>query len=120
MAARFLTATGPADAPLSEWLRTAREKRRQMLNLLDAVHAQPLPEPTGDYDSLVEYDRRRVLKEQVLYAMIAACLDLTLAVGALHGLTQSWAPALILLLVLVAPQLIFGLAAGGDRRLSAP
>jgi CP family cyanate transporter-like MFS transporter len=43
-----------------------------------------------------------------------------LAVGALHGLTQSWAPALILLLVLVAPQLIFGLAAGGDRRLSAP
>jgi MFS transporter, CP family, cyanate transporter len=41
-----------------------------------------------------------------------------LAVGALHGLTHSWAPALVLLLVLVAPQLLFGLGAGGDRRLS--
>jgi hypothetical protein len=85
VAARFLAATGADDSPLPEWLRTAREKRGQMLTLLDAVHAQPLPEPTGDYDSLVEYDRRRVLKEQVLYATIAACLDMTLAVGALQG-----------------------------------
>ena len=64
---------------------TAQEKRRQMLTLLDAVQRQPLPEPTGDYDSLVEYDRRRVLKEQLLYTTIAACLDMTLAVGALQG-----------------------------------
>ena len=56
-----------------------------MLTLLDAVHAQPLPEPTGDYDSLVEYDRRRVLKEQLLYTTIAACLDMTLAVGVHQG-----------------------------------
>ncbi len=85
VAARFLTATETEDSPLPEWLRTAREKRGQMLTLLDAVHAQPLPEPTGDYDSLVEYDRRRVLKEQLLYSTIAACLDMTLAVGAIQG-----------------------------------
>jgi hypothetical protein len=84
VAARFLT-TETEDSPLPEWLRTARQKRRQMLTLLDAVHAQPLPEPTGDYDSLVEYDRRRVLKEQLLYSTVAACLDMTLAVGALQG-----------------------------------
>jgi CP family cyanate transporter-like MFS transporter len=48
--------------------------------------------------------------------MIAAIFPL--AVGALHGATGSWTPSLILLLVLLAPQLAFGLAAGRDRRLS--
>lgn len=42
-----------------------------------------------------------------------------LAVGALHGATGSWTPALILLLALLAPQLLFGLAAGRDRQLPA-
>jgi cyanate permease len=39
-------------------------------------------------------------------------------VGALHGLTSSWTPALILLLGLLVPQLAIGLAAGRDRQLS--
>lgn len=43
-----------------------------------------------------------------------------LAVGALHGLTNSWTPALILLLGLLGPQLLFGLGAGRDRQLSVP
>jgi CP family cyanate transporter-like MFS transporter len=43
-----------------------------------------------------------------------------LAVGALHGMTSSWTPALILLLALVGPELVIGLAAGRDRRLSGP
>jgi CP family cyanate transporter-like MFS transporter len=43
-----------------------------------------------------------------------------LAVGALHGISHSWTPALILLLALVAPQLLIGLAAGRDRQLSPP
>jgi MFS transporter, CP family, cyanate transporter len=41
-----------------------------------------------------------------------------LAVGAIHGATGSWTPALILLLVLVVPQLLVGLPAGSDRRVS--
>lgn len=43
-----------------------------------------------------------------------------LAVGALHGISQSWTPALILLLALVAPQLAIGLAAASDRQLAPP
>jgi CP family cyanate transporter-like MFS transporter len=43
-----------------------------------------------------------------------------LAVGALHGITHSWSPPLILLLALVAPEVLFGLAAGRDRRLPGP
>jgi CP family cyanate transporter-like MFS transporter len=40
-----------------------------------------------------------------------------LAVGALHGIADSWSPALILLLALVAPQLVIGLAAGRNCQL---
>jgi MFS transporter, CP family, cyanate transporter len=43
-----------------------------------------------------------------------------LAVGTLHGMAHSWTPPLILLLALVAPQLLIGLAAGRDRQLSPP
>jgi CP family cyanate transporter-like MFS transporter len=43
-----------------------------------------------------------------------------LAVGALHGLTGSWTVPLILLLALVVPQTLVGLAAGRDRQLAAP
>jgi hypothetical protein len=67
------------------WLRTARDNQQRMHVLLDAIHVHPLHEPTGDYDSLVEYDRRRVLKEQLLFTAIGTCLDTSLAVGALQG-----------------------------------
>jgi CP family cyanate transporter-like MFS transporter len=43
-----------------------------------------------------------------------------LAVGALHGLTGSWTVPLILLLALVVPQTLVGLAAGRDRQISLP
>jgi CP family cyanate transporter-like MFS transporter len=39
-------------------------------------------------------------------------------VGALHGLTGSWTVPLILLLALVLPQTLVGLAAGRDRQIS--
>lgn len=43
-----------------------------------------------------------------------------LAVGAIHGLTDSWTPDVILLLVLILPQLLLGLGAGRPRTLSSP
>jgi hypothetical protein len=67
------------------WLRIARQNRQRLLSLLDAIHKHPLREPSGDYDSLVEYDRRRVLKEQLLFTAVGACLDTSLAVSALQG-----------------------------------
>jgi CP family cyanate transporter-like MFS transporter len=55
------------------------------------------------------------LAQSVGYSLAALA---PLAVGALHGLTGSWTPALILLLALLVPQLAIGLAAGRDRQLS--
>jgi CP family cyanate transporter-like MFS transporter len=43
-----------------------------------------------------------------------------LAVGAIHGATHSWTPSLILLLALVVPELVVGLAAARDRVLAPP
>ncbi len=43
-----------------------------------------------------------------------------LAVGAIHGLTDSWTPVVILLLVMILPQLLLGLGAGRPRTLSLP
>ncbi|HWE08198.1 MAG TPA: MFS transporter [Solirubrobacteraceae bacterium] len=56
------------------------------------------------------------LSQSVGYALAALA---PLAVGAIHGVTGSWTPTLILLLALVVPQLIVGLGAGRDRRLAA-
>ena len=54
------------------------------------------------------------LSQSVGY-MLAAIFPL--AVGAMHGAAGSWTPPLILLLCLLVPQLVFGLAAGRDRQL---
>ncbi len=75
----------PWPAAVPSWFAGARDKQQRLLGLLDAIHGHPLPEPSGDYDSLVEYDRRRVLKEQLLYTAIGTCLDTSLAVSALRG-----------------------------------
>jgi hypothetical protein len=70
---------------LNAWLTTARANEEKLLGLLQTVHAHPIPEPLGSQDSLMEYDRRRVVKEQLLHALIGTCLDTFLAVGSLHG-----------------------------------
>jgi len=43
-----------------------------------------------------------------------------LAAGAIHGAAHSWTPSLILLLALVVPELVIGLAAARDRVLAPP
>ncbi|MBV8987870.1 MAG: hypothetical protein JO372_04835 [Solirubrobacterales bacterium] len=57
------------------------------------------------------------LSQSVGYVLAAFA---PLAVGAIHGFAHSWTPALIVLLALVGPQLLFGLAAGRARQLHAP
>lgn len=80
-----IAARALGEASPEEWQTTLRTHRERLILLMDDVHAHALPEPSGDYDSLVEYDRRRVLKEQLIYALIATTLETTLAVATLHG-----------------------------------
>ncbi|HEV3205157.1 MAG TPA: hypothetical protein VGY77_12270, partial [Gemmataceae bacterium] len=77
------------DSPKKEifqpWLATARKNLRRLLDFVDAVHEYPIPEPLGSHDSMVEYDRRRSQKEQILYAAIGTCLETYLAAAAFQG-----------------------------------
>jgi hypothetical protein len=76
----------PDAAPdLRNWLAQARDNRERLLALLDAIHQSPIPDPLGSEESLVEYDRRRVIKEDLQYAVIGTCLDTELAMQALEG-----------------------------------
>jgi CP family cyanate transporter-like MFS transporter len=56
------------------------------------------------------------LAQSVGYSLAAIA---PVAVGAMHGVTHSWSPEIILLLAIVLPQLLFGLSAGRDRQISA-
>ena len=70
---------------LQVWLTAAQGRLAQLGMLLDSLHAHPVPVPVGSFDSLVDYDRRRLLKEQLLQTALAAALDTWNACLALQG-----------------------------------
>jgi hypothetical protein len=43
--------------------------------LLDAVYGYRIPLPRGTHDSLVEFDRRRTIKETLLERIVATCVE---------------------------------------------
>jgi hypothetical protein len=78
---------------LRQWLAGARKNQVALLELMDGLYEHPVPEPSGTHESLVEYDRHRLMKEQLVSATIATCLDTALAVGVIHGLADEAAPS---------------------------
>jgi hypothetical protein len=72
---------------LGQWLASARDNQQRLLALLDSLQEHAIPQPLGSYESLVEYDRRRNLKEHLLYTAIGTCLDTSMAVSTLEGTT---------------------------------
>jgi hypothetical protein len=82
------SADAELEGVLRFWLAAAQTNHRRLLGLLDSIHERPIPEPLGSHDSLVEYDRRRTLKEHLLYTAIGTCLDTALATGTLQGVVR--------------------------------
>ncbi|HMC65273.1 MAG TPA: hypothetical protein VKI65_10075 [Gemmataceae bacterium] len=91
-ASRFAAAPGSRDA-LSSWLTTALRNHRQLLILLDELHAHPIPEATGSHESLVEYDRRQGIKEHLLSIVVGTAVETTQAIRALRRLVAVLAEA---------------------------
>jgi hypothetical protein len=76
---------------LQVWLTAAQGRLAQLGKLLDSLQAHPVPAPVGSFDSLIDYDRRRLVKEQLLQTAIAAALDTWNACLALQGAVENGA-----------------------------
>ncbi|MCO6456418.1 MAG: hypothetical protein J5I93_14050 [Pirellulaceae bacterium] len=61
---------------LRRWLAQAELNREGLMRLLRAVHEYRLPIVAADHDSMVEYDRRRTIKDSLLERAMS-CLVLT-------------------------------------------
>jgi hypothetical protein len=70
---------------LCTWLSLTLEHQQKLLRLMESIFDHPIPEPMGSYDSMVEYDRRRLLKEHLLHTVVATGLDSRLAAVAIRS-----------------------------------
>jgi hypothetical protein len=81
----------------SGWIRQAEENRARLRELLDTVRAMPMPVPSGDHDSMVEYDRVRLVKESLLEQIIVTSVDtgdaIRILTAASHDLTAGGQPS---------------------------
>lgn len=55
---------------LAAWLARALENRKNLMNLLGEVHRYRIPAPSGTRESLIEYDRRRIMQQALLNRII--------------------------------------------------
>jgi hypothetical protein len=80
MSAAASLCTDPAprerDEVLASWREQASAIYKGLLDLLDSVHRYRIPTPGGSHESMVEYDRRRGVKETLLENIISTCVDL--------------------------------------------
>ncbi len=78
---------------LAGWLDQAMKNRQQLLDLLNAVYRYRIPPPRGTQESLVEYDRRRSVKEMLLEQIIATCVETGDAVRLIRVVMDRRSPA---------------------------
>jgi hypothetical protein len=71
---------------VTEWLRTARNNSNQLLQLAERLHAVEIPEPSGGLESVMEFDRRRAVKNEVLDATVQTLVEMNAAARALAAL----------------------------------
>jgi hypothetical protein len=90
------TVSKPGDAPpherdavLEGWRRQAEENLKRLYALMTAVERHPIPSPRGTHDSMVEYDRRRGVKELLLENIINTCVDLEDAARMIRAAMES-------------------------------
>lgn len=62
---------------MAAWEREATSRYAQLTELLEAVHTHRIPIPSGTHESLVEYDRRRVIKDSLLEKIIVTCVEMS-------------------------------------------
>jgi hypothetical protein len=72
---------------LHAWQDRADANVERLQNLLDDVARQQIPSSTAARESLLEYDRRRQLRDMLLEAILATVVDMSLAAQRLRAIT---------------------------------
>ena len=83
---------GQTDA-LCHWIAVSRAHEQALLELLDDVRDFHIASSSGDHESMIEYDRSRLVKESLLERIIGAAVEVAnanlLLRGALAAMGQS-------------------------------
>ena len=66
---------GERELQLRQWIKQAHRLRGQLRLLMEQVSQYQIPTPMGDQDSMMEYDRRRLLKESLLEQVMATKVE---------------------------------------------
>lgn len=61
---------------LARWHERASENHQQLLDLLASIHHYRVAPPSGSHDSMVEYDRRRSIKDALLERVIVCTVEM--------------------------------------------
>ena len=69
------TAGADRDDVLAGWLKQAIGNQRELLNLLGTLLKYRLPDPASALEAMVEYDRRRGIKDMLVERIIGACVE---------------------------------------------
>jgi hypothetical protein len=57
------------------WCKESAARHERLLKLAEAVNAYPIPHPSGSHDSMVEFDRQRMIKDSLLEHIISTCVE---------------------------------------------
>jgi hypothetical protein len=63
------------ESTLQRWTQQAQANFTALLGLVEQVKAYRITSPSGDHDSMVEYDRMRLTKEAILDRIITAAVE---------------------------------------------
>jgi hypothetical protein len=63
-------------ASMQRWIDQAQTNLRGLTTLVAAIKAYRIPTPSGDHDSMVEYDRRRMIKESLLERVVTTSVEM--------------------------------------------
>lgn len=63
-------------AAMQRWIEQAQTNLAGLNRLMTSIRDHRIPNPSGDHDSMVEYDRRRMIKESLLERVVTTSVEM--------------------------------------------
>jgi hypothetical protein len=61
---------------IERWLRHCQTSRRDLANLMRRIHRHRISPPSGDQESMIEYDRNRLIKELLIENVVTTGVEM--------------------------------------------